>query len=322
MARSALGAGLLSAGLAAGCSSPAPSTARIPDIRATPALVSPGQLTIGTLRYEPSAADNVLIARAVTTVADRCIRSLGVPPPPGNLVQVALYTPSYIVSLEVEWLTVPAAARFGYSAPEDPQNQELLQLDRQQGDIELGVSGHTRIARDTMAAILGLRLRDLNGHPVPPGGCLDLAGRELGTDGRSAADLSFMGSADVAWHLSREAGLRMVTDPRVTAVTSRWRACMRRAGFGYRDPQAAEVDRRWNSQLASSTEIRNTHAEQVTVATADARCRAQVNYSGVRLAVWRAYLAPLLRAHIAQLRQYQGQLRTVVAKASAVLNGS
>jgi hypothetical protein len=322
MARSALGAGLLSAGLAAGCSSPPPAPARVPYVRATPALTSPSQLTIGTLRYEPSTADDALIARAVTTVADRCIRSLGVSPPPGNLVQVALYTPGAIVGLEVQWLTVPGAARFGYAAPEDQQNPELLQLDRQQGDIELGVSGRSRQARDTMAAILGLRVRELNGHQVPPGGCLDLAGRELGTDGRSAADLGFMGNADVAWRLSRQAGLRMVADPRVAAVTARWRACMRRAGFGYRDPQAAQADRRWNSQLASATELHKTNAEQITVATADARCRAQVNYSGVRLAVWRAYLAPLLRTHLAQLRQYQSQLQTVLAKARAVRPGS
>lgn len=263
----------------------------------------------------------MLIARAVTTVADRCIRSLGVSPPPGNLLQLALFTPSSIVQFEVEWLTVPSAARFGYAPPEDAQNQELLQLDRQQGDTALEMSGGARIPRDTMAAILGLHRPSLNGHPVPPGGCLGLAGRELGTGGRSAGDLSFMGSADVAWQLSREAGLRMVADPRVTAVTARWRACMRRAGFSYRNPQAAQIDRRWNSQLASSTELKRTHTAQIAVATADARCRARVNYSGVRLAVWRAYLAPLLRTRIAQLRHYQSELRTVVAKASDVLTG-
>ncbi|MFG2136576.1 hypothetical protein [Streptomyces sp. NPDC048650] len=102
----------------------------------------------------------------------------------------------------------------------------------------------------------------VNGMPVPSHGCNgraqeQVSGITAGTDTNE----------DAFNKLEREGWDKTQTDPRVQAVWSKWSACMKKKGFAYKDPWAANDDERWSGNSTSS--------EQISTAKGDVTCRQQ-----------------------------------------------
>lgn len=121
-------------------------------------------------------------------------------------------------------------------------------------------------------------LRDSNGRPVPEGGCVGEAERELGLPSGGLAQQDELGNDSL--HLAEQ-------DSRVLVAMSSWSKCMKRAGFSY-DSIWDPNDQQW-PEPPSQTEI--------ATASADARCKGETNLAGIWLAVESAYQRRAISEH-------------------------
>jgi hypothetical protein len=99
------------------------------------------------------------------------------------------------------------------------------------------------------------------------------------------------------------------SDPRVRAVDAAWSRCMARAGYHYANPQLA-ADRGWPTKP--------TAAETAT-ATADVRCKQQVNLANTWLTVEAAYQTALIRENLATLTSLQSSFSKLLTRAEFLL---
>jgi hypothetical protein len=132
-------------------------------------------------------------------------------------------------------------------------------------------------------------------------GCLQQAGREL----YSGGSLS-----DPVPQIALQASQWTQSDPRVLAVDAAWSRCLSLAGYHYASPQQA-ADKRWPSKP--------TPAETAT-ATADVRCKQQVNLVNTWLTVEAAYQAALISQNLATLTALQTTFTKLLARAELLLS--
>jgi hypothetical protein len=131
-------------------------------------------------------------------------------------------------------------------------------------------------------------------------GCLQQASQELYAKG---------GLSDPVPQIAFQASQWTQSDPRVRAVDAAWSRCMTRAGYHYASPQQA-ADRGWPSKP--------TPAETAT-ATADVRCKQQVNLANTWLTVEAAYQTALIRENLATLTSLQSSFSKLLTRAEFLL---
>ncbi|WP_406199916.1 hypothetical protein OH807_18170 [Kitasatospora sp. NBC_01560] len=133
--------------------------------------------------------------------------------------------------------------------------------------------------------------QDVNGQPVPPGGCVGEANGKLGAteangnggDAQLASDIK-----DSGWKQSQ-------ADPRLLAAFAAWSTCMKARGYDYPTPMAATDDPQWQRIGAASDKARAT-------ATADANCKAEQNVVGIWFTVESAYETALIERNAEAMR--------------------
>lgn len=219
-----LGAILLTAVVATGCS--APHSAR----SATAPAKRPADLVLPFDAYKPNPQQRVLLARAQALLVARCMRRLGVEatPPALTLQEVRSGDPGN--SRRYGVVDTAVAARFGYH------------LSRQGDPAKLPAWG-AKLAEADRRHLYGT-----DDHP----GCADQAAKAL-DEGAEKADWPWLALQD------SHAVERSATKPAVTDALGRWQLCMNRAGFSYSTPEDAIGDRRWRlEQSAVSAEEKRT----------------------------------------------------------------
>ncbi|WP_433250503.1 hypothetical protein ACQPYK_04265 [Streptosporangium sp. CA-135522] len=138
-----------------------------------------------------------------------------------------------------------------------------------------------------------------NGQPVPAGGC----------EGEARAAIMPKNATPVredASDLAFKAGGLASRDSRVVKATQEWVACMKAAGFNYTGPNQARNDPRWAAPSS---------AEENTIATTDAQCRARTNLLNIQVAVEVAYQNQLINQHKDELAISKKQLSAMVNNA-------
>ncbi|MGW4651584.1 hypothetical protein [Kitasatospora sp. NPDC004289] len=234
--------------------------------------------------YLMTADQERTVARAEQLLAGDCLRRFGLdwrpaaPPPdaagPVNAQRYGLIDPAEAERLGYHPLPRPAAE----AAPEPTP--------------------------EVVTAYGGKGAAELNGVPVPEGGCLGEARRTLGV-GRFS-----QGSIELN-RIPTDSFTRAGKDPRTVAATAEWSACMQRAGYSYPDIWRANDDPRWNA--AQPTEL-----ERAT-ARADVACKAATRLPTVLLTVESDLQRAAIEAHrpaLDRAREHQG---AVLAKAAEVL---
>ncbi|MFR9800493.1 hypothetical protein ACL02U_32035, partial [Streptomyces sp. MS06] len=124
----------------------------------------------------------------------------------------------------------------------------------------------------------------VDGKTVPRGGCLGRSDRKLE---QGAPDLDAYGAhgktaLNVLLGIRFEAWTKAAQDTAYRKMAASWSSCMKKAGFVYDSFKAAAEDPEWSR-------TRRAGDRETAVATADIRCRMQVNYLGVSEAVHLAY---------------------------------
>jgi hypothetical protein len=121
---------------------------------------------------------------------------------------------------------------------------------------------------DFYAVLGGKSKKELGGQPIPQGGCAGEGARKVGLDQLTNLEMTTM------WNTLNA---RSQNDPRVVAAMGAWSACMKQAGYTFKDSWQANNDTRWGGRTVSPAEI--------ATATADVRCKQQTNLVGIWMAV-------------------------------------
>ncbi|MBO4207889.1 hypothetical protein [Micromonospora echinofusca] len=197
------------------------------------------------------------------------------------------------------WLDSREPARYGYRGPAGYQSDLFAAATRGLTKALTVPEAYTPVFEGTVEVFAGT--------PVPSGGCDGQVRREL--DGPEGVPLRAVIKDDraVPWtalaDLELEATRRVGNDSRYLGVQRAWSECMRRTGYEYASTADAEADTRWVSSVSITSEEpeRAVSADEIATATADQRCRTEVNLSGLAIALHSLYQEELIAARHDQL---------------------
>ncbi len=128
------------------------------------------------------------------------------------------------------------------------------------------------------------------GRTIPVAGCIGTASRKIAGDAE-------MGHSQLSARIDFEAFRDSEHDPQVTAVFGQWSACMKQAGYNYRDPLAAVADHRWSTPQPTPAEI--------STVLADIACQQRTHLVDVWHRVESDYQLKQMAAHKAELETVQ-----------------
>ncbi|MFJ9522322.1 hypothetical protein ACIRPK_29210 [Kitasatospora sp. NPDC101801] len=144
----------------------------------------------------------------------------------------------------------------------------------------------------------------VNGLPVPPGGCYDEAKRGLAGSGD-------LGPSDVAQQADFQTFKASLSVPQVTQAFEAWSGCMKDRGYSYPNPMDAISDPRFLADSPTPLELQ--------VATADVTCKQQVALTDTWFAVETSLQKELIARQQADFTAASAAKNEQLAKADAVL---
>jgi hypothetical protein len=210
------------------------------------------------------------------------------------------------------WLDEGDAERYGYAGAPGRADEDQM--------TGMPVYAITDVQR----YVLDGKIRRLHGVPVPPGGCMAKVDGILnqGAKGVPAADIAKRFNDKQLAVLAEDASALAYKDARIATAERSWSDCMEDAGFTYRTTVAAAGDPRWASTAADDQleKLRGTEVE-IETAVADARCRRETNYSGVRQAVYTDYQNQIIGRQRSRLDAFKALNQARVANAAKYRNG-
>jgi len=238
--------------------------------------------------YAPTAEQSLTITKARNILAVRCLKTFGfsVQPPDVEPLPVRPMEGRYLLTDEAH------AAAYGYKMPE--------------------IDGRRRAPEPPMspaaeAAMTGRGASSIGGVPVPEGGCMGDAYRQLGIAQGPAS------GGQLVQRLNAETFDRMQADSRVVAGNRRWSECMQQQGYHYPDPERANNDPTFSGTVASPREI--------ATAVADVRCKKQADLTDLMAAVETAYQRRAVERNAPALDRYRQQAREQIRRAAGVVAG-
>ncbi|MFE9205616.1 hypothetical protein [Micromonospora sp. NPDC007230] len=234
-----------------------------------------------------------LVSRARMLVGDRCMREFGFAPEPGWKPEGAV--PRDIAARYGLW-DEGRAAEFGYLPAE----------------VNDGNPGPVRFVGADATNVYFGQIDNYQGKPVPSGGC---------TNVEFEAVFGPKDSLDVDGHLQvkldQEAITRATQDSRVTPLLSAWQACVKSAGWDYKNPQ--DPFNYWSSRRGSDKTRAVVSDEEKRSALADIGCKKSTGLLGTWLAADIAYQKVLVERNAEQLRAYTKALDTVSQRANKII---
>jgi hypothetical protein len=284
---------------------------------------SSAQLRDPLQRYQPSSADQEIIETGLRDEVATCVRSYGIQIPASLQIK-----PAPVLASETSLITISgllpeeSAQRSGYMLAGDGGGEQILALDTGWA-VSYRIPATDNTVRTELRALLTGHGTLASGAKIPPSGCLGAGIRALLGERDPASGQLADDSYAVPLFLNEQAQNDMEADPRVGDVTARWRRCMSQAGYSYSSPTAAQADPRWLNSAAAGVSTAKLVTMEKPVATADAHCRAAVNYAGVRLAIFDAYLDRLISdgETKSRLQKFEVQARQVTANAKKLRDG-
>lgn len=267
---------------------PGGETAGEPALGEVQRVLAKSQIVLPLDQFEDDSADSKLYLQAIHILAARCADRFGVKSTNHSTSDLAPGGPNQsrygIVDSAV-------AARFGYHS-HDQAGAAARDNAKNSPDAwnpspkEVVVMRGTKadggpLARDEVP-------KDTNGEPLPEGGCLSWANREL-TGGKQ---IDF----DLINRWGAEAGKAAESDSRVRAAKDAWSGCMKTRGYDYKSP--------WdpNDAFASGP---TTSAKEIATAEADVKCRQETNLVGIWMAVDAANQNRVISASEGQFHELQ-----------------
>ncbi|WP_407986358.1 hypothetical protein [Kitasatospora sp. CMC57] len=247
--------------------------------------------------YLFSEAEAETLARAGVVLRRACLQRFGldyaVNPPGPPTGPLTFMDRRYGVTDRVE-----AEANGYHLGDRDPRTHPVrpAQLSAEQQEV---LTGHL----PGESAADGAELQ-VNGVPVPPGGCYDEAKRGL-------AGVGELGPSRVAQQANFQTFKDSMSAAQVTRVFEAWSRCMKEKGYVYPNPMDAMSDPRFLGDSPTPLEVQ--------VATADVACKQQVDLIGTWFGVEAALQKELIARQQADFTVALAAKTEELAKADAVL---
>ncbi|WP_067137403.1 hypothetical protein [Microtetraspora malaysiensis] len=177
---------------------------------------------------------------------------------------------------------------------------------------------------DSILGELEGKAKRFRGQMVPRGGCFTEADGILnrGAEGVSEAERAKKFNDNELLTFSYDAADLAWKDLRIRAAERSWSTCMKGSGFDYATPADAIGDPRWAVSAADDhiEKPRGTLVE-IETAVADADCRLDTNYCGVRQVVYADYQKRIIARHRDRLAGIKMLNATRLANAAKLLGG-
>lgn len=292
-------AGICLAAALAGCSGAQAGSAP-PEVTATPVASDPAALVLPIEQYLYTPAQTDELSTAMYLGVRRCMAEFGYSLPARSMLG-SQYSGG-LVPLRYGPSDMTSAGTYGYHRPPPPGGAKVMAQPVLSATERYTYFGPRAGTSDTAPATP--EPTAAHGRPVPRGGCLAQAQRDIAGD-------AVFGQSPIAEQIKQAGYAASTADPRVVAVFHQWSACMRGRGYSYPDPVRAYEDPRWNTPSATTAEI--------AAAKADVTCKRQTNLVGVWFAVESAYQDQQIgqqRAGLAAERAAKGEQ---LAKAARIL---
>lgn len=276
-------AGVISSAVMGVCIACASSTSHsapsdpVPELRigAVPTIRSAADISLPIDEYWVPAADQNLVLHAEHEAMVTCMARFG------------LDWEARVIEVEAEGFPydrlfgitdLDEVERYGYHAPGGggPVNDDGSMRD------PVKEANTVPITEEQDAVSSGLTERtEVNGIPIPAGGCIAEARSRVGTQNDPVLELT---EATIGY-----GAIQADRDPRVLEAFERWSRCMAASGHAYATPWDANNDPSWATSAATTKEI--------DVAIADIGCQRESNLLGLRVAVAAAWQREYMRAH-------------------------
>jgi hypothetical protein len=159
---------------------------------------------------------------------------------------------------------------------------------------------------EEMAVWAGRGRAQINGQPVPEGGCAGEAIQKL-ADGAPPPPQIF------PEQLANEAHKRAEQHSSVREAMNRWSDCMKRRGFQYQTPSDANNDSRWHTNQPEQPEIET--------AKADVICKQESNLVAIWYGVEIAYQKKIIEEKSSQLEAAKAYNETIIRNAARYVAG-
>lgn len=277
-----------------GCSS---GNANEPTIGEIPAITDPAEVTLPLDAYESDPEENYDVQLAAWRLIEDCVARFD-----------GTYTASKptLDAMQLGPFATPNERRYGL-ADLDSATVHGYRVSPELLGSQTKVGGWSP-SEEELVLVRGSTDRprpvDLNGDPLPEGGCSAEANRLLGSgvsDNQAHISLpSLLGS---------EAHELAENDSRVQVALREWSECMSRSNFSYAtvwDPN----NRQWPTPIED---------EEIATAVADVSCKHEVNLIGIWSAVETAYQTQVIHDHQAELDALLADRETEIANAALVL---
>lgn len=268
------------------------------DFQAGGASIRPdGSMTLPLDALE-SAEDGAVIARAQTVLAQECMRGKGLELPAAFRLDRGPEPPAPYVVYGL--ISLENAKAYGYRDPSS--------FDKPDGGPAPGPEADEKVSPEVVEAFFGV-------PKAGKTGCEGEALKKLG--GETPRTLSMF-----LQELRSQAMDATFHDSRVTAVVSRWSACMKESGNDYPNPQAPAHDRtllgRGLPTPAGAT-LPPPSPDEIAVAVADVTCKRRTQYLQTVAVVNAAYQQGLLDRRAKDVQDEQRRHKERVAAARKVL---
>ncbi|MYW21699.1 hypothetical protein GT039_40565 [Streptomyces sp. SID2955] len=223
---------------------------------------------------DPEAADSKAVGTAQWILARRCMVGLGFTG--FGMLDLRTVESTY----PVRQGTLHGSSRLGDDSPygvDDPdlaaqQGYHNLLPREQESERPLEWPADQHIA--LTGTFQSGDSHEAHGRPVPEGGCLGQAARQLYGPEPAPVKIGVLklsGYYSVAMQLWAEAQKQARKDPAWKKADRAWSDCMRDKGFHYPDPDRASLDTDWFGRDKPSVKEKKT-------AAADARCKLDTGY--------------------------------------------
>ncbi|TQM80616.1 hypothetical protein FHX81_2957 [Saccharothrix saharensis] len=273
-----------------------------------------GEVALPLQRFELTPAEYAQIQRARMWALDECMTRFGIDLP---LPEVHPARP------------VRAAALIGRLRDRDPERNGYRGPVGYQDDLFTAAARGATKAVEVPAAYVPVfdgTVGHYRGRPVPPGGCDGEVKRRLDAgadDLRHALRDDRVVPSTTFTVIEQEAQARAERDDSYRNAQTRWSRCMDRAGYHYATTADAEGDPRWATSVSITTvePERDVTPEEITTATADARCRDEVRLPGTALRLHAEFQEELIADRLTALVQAKQLLDAQLRNSALIRNG-
>lgn len=283
----------------------------------SPSSFDAAQISTPLDAYLPTPEENYTLKKARVLLVNQCMRQLGYPDNPQPLGKFT--GEAYLEHTEFLVSPIQQVERWGYKSP---PGTETGKQERE--------AGFTKDVTKIQGQLFTGRVATFNGKPVPDGGCEGEALRTLtkgaattqevklpdGSAAGAGKDGFGEGFAEMVVSSARGKAMAKVrNDSRFEKATTDWSDCMKKQGYTFGSPSAARNDKRW----ANATQ---PGKEEISVAVADMRCKQDVNYLGIGIAVESAYENQLIEEDAEILKEAKDKTARWIENANKALKES